>query len=132
MEGDNSMDQHILNKLHKSLFGIHLKEIREFGAVIEALKNGKSNIITDLVWDENIDGEYHERHKIVLLNIIDDNRVVFYNPLGPGNVEAGVELGGAGNGPRRRTEGPNRQSVAVEDFKSFFSERDAVSFFPEE
>jgi hypothetical protein len=126
------MSRSELNLLYQKIFGRTLKEIRDPQVVVDALRNGKSYIITELMWGEQRGEEYHERHKIVLLFINENERVVFYNPMGNEGKRVGSVLGGNDKDPVRRVEGTNRESVPVEAFIDFFSERDAASFFPEE
>jgi uncharacterized radical SAM superfamily protein len=121
-----------LNLLYQKIFGRALKEVKDPLIVIDALKKGTSNIITEMIWGEHRDGEYHERHKIVLLYISENDRVVFYNPMGNEGTRIGAILGGNDMDPVRRVEGINRESVPVDAFIDFFTERDAACYFPED
>jgi len=120
-----------LKILHEAVLGQELREERDPVIILQMLEDGKSDIITDLNWGEMREGEYHERHKIILQGISDDNRVIFYNPMGhPGDMEEGELIEGRDKGPTRQVEGIGIESVGRDEFIGFFESRGAVCFIP--
>lgn len=126
---DDDQELHIL---HEAIFGKKLEETSDPDEIIDLLNGGKSDIIMGLYWDEDREEEYHEMHKIVLQKIEGD-RVIFYNPLRPpkGTQIGEVIGGGEGEGPKRKIEATGVESISLEDFIKFFDEREGVCFLSE-
>ena len=119
-----------LHIMHQAIFGEDLKEIKDPDEVLGMLKNGETDIITNLKWGEKRGEEVHDIHKIVLLKI-EEKRVIFFNPLAhPENMEKGTVIDGEETGPKRTIEGVGLESVSIDEFINFFKERDAVSYIP--
>ncbi|OQA12750.1 MAG: hypothetical protein BWY64_03870 [bacterium ADurb.Bin363] len=125
---NNNNELHIL---HEAIFGQKLQEVSDEQIILKALKEGKSDIIMSLLWEEEKNEEYHEWHKVVIQGINEKNRIVFYNPLGHSeNIPAGTIIEGEKKGPPRVIEGTGLESVSIEDFMDFFKKRKAVCFLP--
>jgi len=121
------MDNKDLHFLHKAIFGKELNEIKEADAVISMLEKGETDILMSLKWDEKRGEHLHDYHTIVLQNINDKERIVFYNTMGHDDV-AGTLIKGENKGPERLVEDTGLESVAKDDFIRFFQEREAVCF----
>jgi len=126
------MDNKELHILHSAIFGNELDEVKEPDTILSMLKEGKSDIMMSLKWDEKRGEEFHDYHKIVLQNINENGRVVFYNPMGHENMEAGTIIKGENMGPERLIEDIGLESVTKDDFIKFFNEREAVCFVSKE
>lgn len=86
--------------------------------VVQALKRGESQILTELPWGEVRHGETHERHQVILTRV-EAGRVFFINALHT-NAPAGVTIEGQGKGPQRRIEAMGEESMALDRFRALF------------
>ena len=60
------MDSKELHILHSAIFGKELDEVKEPGIILSMLKEGKSDIMMSLKWDEKRGEDFYDYHKIVL------------------------------------------------------------------
>ncbi|MGE0487982.1 MAG: hypothetical protein AB7S38_02075 [Vulcanimicrobiota bacterium] len=111
-----------LKALHEGVLGQPLVEEREPERVLARLRAGESDFPLALRWDD-------QPHSVVVESLRSE-RVFFFNPMQAEDVQPGTLLGGTRDGPRRRSEEDGLESVAVEDFRALFSQRQAVCLVP--
>jgi hypothetical protein len=88
-------------------------------ALVQALRDGQTNLLVELPWGEVRDGEVHELHQVVLTRF-EDRRVYFINPL-KGQESVGTVLEGEGKGPQRRIEAHGEESMDLVRFVALFA-----------
>lgn len=86
--------------------------------VLRHLQEGAKDVLVEVPWGEERNGELHARHQIILTRVA-AGRVHFINalksPLAPGTV-----LHGAGKGPERRLEPDGEESMELGRFVALF------------
>jgi hypothetical protein len=119
-----------LKALNESLLGEPLREVSDFGEVMEALEAGEKGIILLYPWDGRHDGEDYPMLPLVLMRKEGD-RIFFCHSLPRREAKAGSFLGGApGFGPPRRAEDEGIESMDLDTFRKGFDEG-AAALLPE-
>lgn len=88
--------------------------------VIQLLQRGAKDVLVELSWGEERDGEVHERHQIILTHVA-AGRVHFINAL-KSHLAPGTVIQGAGKGPVRRVEPNGEESMELERFVALFQQ----------
>lgn len=112
--------------------GISLVEVKDPEAILDMLRGGSGDIIMDLPWNEKDGDEIIDRHKIILQGL-DGNHVVFFNPRGHRDgLEKGTVLGGEDKGPVRTVERKGLESFELDRFREFFQDENTLCFYPDQ
>lgn len=119
-------------QMYQAVMGETPQLTTDFATAFEALVEGAADIVVELPWDEDRQGERLERHQIVLHSMSNEQtRVCFYNPAAPHGLETGTELGTAPHqGPPRRVEGEGLQSMDLPLLARYFAEGKAQALIP--
>jgi hypothetical protein len=100
--------------------------------VMGALVGQDNRVPLELPWDEEVLGEKLTRHQVILVGLDDEGgRICFFNPAAAAGLRAGTHLGGPGQGPPRRVEHDNVQSMDLAEFARFFAEGHAYALLPQ-
>ena len=112
-----------LKKLHEAILGVPLREEPSADEMLRLLESGQDNLPVSLRWVEG------EPYRHVVLTHLDENRVHFFNPLGPEEeLPEGTVLDD--EGPQRIYHGPGDESVSESEFRGWFAEREGLGFVP--
>lgn len=106
----------------QALFGALTNEPTHLTAsteeVLRRMQAGATDILVEVPWGEERDGELHERHQIILTHLA-AGRVCFINAL-KSHQAPGTVIQGAGKGPERRLEPNGEESMDLERFIALF------------
>lgn len=118
-------DQDLL-KMHEAVTGAALKAELDPRVLWEQLAAGAEEVLVTLHWFAG-QSDYHSLNLIR----IEGERIHFHNPVRfSDDHEPGTEL--QDDGPVRIFHAPGDESVTREEFESWFSERDALGYLPDE
>lgn len=107
--------------LHRLTFGQQLVLEPDPDVLLEKLRDGQSDLIVLLEWEP---GLFHS----ILLKHYHQARVHFYNPRQLTQAPAGAML--VQDGPLRRVEEGNLQSLSEEDFRRIFENGQGRALLP--
>lgn len=116
----------ITQQLLKNFTGENTSKTNDFNKIIEYLKSGKNGIIVNLLWNEQRDDKFYERHEIVLEKL-EGNRIYFFNPLKTTNIKIGDVISGNNRGPKRRLEPHGFESMEISTLQNIFNQGNALA-----
>ncbi len=102
--------------LHRLTFGHSLREERDMDELLRRLQEGETDLPLVLEWEP---GHYH----LVVLKALREERVVFFNPDRPAMAPTGSTL--VQDGPPRRVEDGQLQSLSLADFRTLLQQGQA-------
>jgi len=88
--------------------------------VLQKLQAGAKDVLVELPWGEERNGEVHARHQIILTHV-SGGRVYFINAL-KSNLAPGTVIQGTSKGPVRRVETNGEESMETERFVALFQQ----------
>lgn len=92
-------------QLYAAVLGGNLETISEMAALLEAVAEGRSAVITFHQWGSQ------GAHQLVVDSLDESGRIHFFNPSADSSQVAGANLGGADGTPPRRVEANGLQSL---------------------
>ncbi|MEK7433305.1 MAG: hypothetical protein AABZ74_09255 [Cyanobacteriota bacterium] len=104
---------------YENLTGIKEKITSDFDDILRAILKGEKAILVDLEWNEEIDGEFYKRNKIVI-NDIQETYIIFSNPIKRGDEVFGLLISGENKGPDRKINADMTQSINIDLFQNIF------------
>ena len=118
-------DQQLL-KLHEAMSGLTLRSESDPQELWEQVAAGAEDVLLTLHWFAG-QSDYHS----LSLIRVEDDRIHFHNPTRPSDdYEPGTEL--EDDAPPPIFHAPRHESVPPEEFESWFAERDALGYLPEQ
>lgn len=119
-------------QMYQTVMGQSPELTTDFATAFGALVEGTADIVVELPWDEDQNGERVDRHQIVLHSLSEDqSRINFYNPAAEHGLAEGSELGTSPHqGPPRRVEEDGLQSMDLSALARFFAEGKAHALIP--
>ncbi|HEY9854292.1 MAG TPA: hypothetical protein V6D05_01055 [Stenomitos sp.] len=88
--------------------------------VLKTLQAGAKDVLVELPWGEERNGEVHARHQIILTHV-SAGRVHFINAL-KSDLAPGTVIQGTAKGPMRRVEPNGEESMETERFVALFQQ----------